>query len=93
MISRSFSQTVEKQPPQAERTGRIVITGYSSGREGSGFGRERWKHIDGWKIGSFIRSSVVCTCPNPIAAGLIRPYGRMVKTMVPALLDFLNPEP
>ena len=54
--------------------------------------RERWKHIDGWKMWSFIRSSFVCTCPNPIAAGPDRAYGRIVKTMVPALLDFLNPE-
>jgi len=57
-----------------------------------GFEREGWKHIDGWKIGSFIRSPVVCTCPNPIAAGPHRPYGRMAKTVAPALLDILNPE-
>jgi hypothetical protein len=62
-----------------------------SGGEGLGFRRERWTHIDGWKIGSFIRSAVVCTCPNPITAGPNRPYGRIEKTVAPALLDFLNP--
>jgi len=52
---------------------------------------ERWNRIDGWKIFSFIRRSVVCTCPSPIVVGPNRPYGRIAKTMAPALLDFLNP--
>jgi hypothetical protein len=42
-------------------------------------------------MGSFIRSPVLCTCPNPIAADPHR-YGRIAKTTAPALLDFLNPE-
>jgi hypothetical protein len=53
-------------------------------------------------MGSFIRSDFGCSmawnvalrssCPHPIAAGTNRPYGRIAKTMAPALLDFLNPE-
>jgi hypothetical protein len=31
--------------------------------------------------------------PNPIAAGPNRLYGRIAKTMVPAIVDFLNLEP
>jgi hypothetical protein len=40
---------------------------------------ERDGTIDSWKMGSFIRSSIVGTCPNPID-GPNRPYGRIAKT-------------
>ena len=33
------------------------------------------------------------SCQNLIVAGPNRPCGRMARTMAPALVDFLNPEP
>jgi hypothetical protein len=33
------------------------------------------------------------SCSNPGAVGPNRPCGSVVKTMAPALVEFLNPEP
>jgi hypothetical protein len=65
---------------------------FYSVREDSRLGGERWKRIDGCKLGLSTRSSFLWKGPNPIAAGPHRPYGRIAKTMAPAQLDFLNPE-
>jgi len=58
----------------------IAILLQTEGVQGSGFGRKRWKNVNGWKIGSLIGSSVVRTYPNPIAAGPYRLYRRIAKT-------------
>jgi len=48
----AWKRGVTKKPVDLEPKGE-VDSKVASGREGSGFGRERWKPIEGWKMGSF----------------------------------------
>jgi hypothetical protein len=46
-----------------------------------------------WGSGKKQLPGPACRKAGLIAAGPNRPCGRMAKTMAPALVDFLNPEP